>query len=300
MTVERFELPTLPVRPANAHKGTFGSVGVIGGCDGDRVMLGAPVFVALAALRTGCGLATIAAPGPLLVEMLGAALEATGVALPTASDGTLEAAGCAEVIDRELARMRVLAVGPGLGQGEAQRQIVFRLVAHEERPLVIDADGLNALAGALELQRDFRARAILTPHPGEYLRLASGLGIEASLGSDSGREEAAIELARRLGAVVVLKGPATVVTDGQQLFVNDTGNQGLATAGSGDVLTGVCAGFLAQFEGQLSMLECAALAVHVHGRAAERCTEDRGDTRLLARELLDGIPAAIAEISHRE
>lgn len=295
MNLEHVDLPRLPSRDPEGHKGTFGTVGVIGGCVGERMMLGSVALSALGALRSGCGLAAVAAPEPILPSILEIAFEATGIALPIGSDGALIASEVAERIDEQLASARVLAVGPGFGVGEAQRQVVLRLVSREEQPLVIDADALTALAASDALQQDVRAPAILTPHPGEFARLAGSLGMKTDPSTDEERLEAAALLASRLGVIVLLKGPRTVVTDGIRAHVNQTGNVALATGGSGDVLTGICAGFVAQFKGALDLFECAALAAHVHGLAADLIIEQRGTPRLIARELLEAVPAAILE-----
>jgi NAD(P)H-hydrate epimerase len=294
MTLEPIKLPLLPARDPAAHKGTLGTVGVVGGQDGEQVMLGSAALVALAALRSGCGLAMIAAPETIIHSVIEVAYEATGVALPVDADGALLASGVAERIDTHLVGARVLAVGPGMGTGEPQRQIVMRLVSREGQTLVLDADALTVLARCEGLQQDFRAPAILTPHPGEYARLARALGLDPEPRSDQQRMDAAAALALRLGVIVLLKGPRTIVTDGIRLHVNETGNPGLATGGSGDVLTGICAGFVAQFTGALDLLECAALAADVHGRAADLVVADRGTPRLIARDLLEAIPASIA------
>jgi ADP-dependent NAD(P)H-hydrate dehydratase len=295
MNLEHVELPALPDRDREGHKGTFGTVGVIGGCTGERVMLGSAALVALGALRSGCGLATIAAPDSILPSILEIAFEATGIALPSGPDGELQASKVAELVDAHLASARALAVGPGFGLGEAQRQVVLRLVAREEQSLVLDADALTLLAASEALQHDVRAPAILTPHPGEFARLAESLGMDARPETDEERIDAAALLASRLGVVVLLKGPRTVVTDGIRVHVNRTGNAALATGGSGDVLTGLCAGFVAQFGGRLDLFQCAGLAAHVHGLAADLIVAQRGTERLIARELLEAIPAAILE-----
>ncbi|MEE2682284.1 MAG: NAD(P)H-hydrate dehydratase [Planctomycetota bacterium] len=291
---ELVDRPSMPSRDPLGHKGTFGTVGVIGGQCGDELMVGGPAFSAQAALRSGCGLAMLVAPRPILPAILEVVPEATGLPIEVRDDGTLDASGAARVIDEGLARATVIAIGPGFGQGESQRQILIRLVAREDHPLVIDADALNLLARTTDLQADLRAPSILTPHPGEFARLAGSLGIDPNPGSSEERIDAARQLAARLGVVVVLKGPGTVVSDGIRVYVNPTGNPGLATGGSGDVLTGLCAGFLSQFHTQRDLFECACMAVWVHGHAADLIASERGTPRLLARELLDAIPASIA------
>lgn len=297
-------LPALPPRPPDGHKGTFGTVCVIGGqVAAPRVMVGGPAFTAMGALRVGAGLAVLAVPRPLMTTALEIAPSATGLALPVDDAGELVPSAVAELLDRQLGGYDCLAVGPGLGDGPAQRQIMARLVSLEHPPMVIDADGLNALAAMPDFHRDVRAPTVLTPHPGEYRRLAAVLGIAADPVDQQTRPDAAAELARRLGCVVVLKGAATVVSDGLETWTNHTGNVALATAGTGDVLAGIIAGLVAQFgehragaAGRLSLMDCARVGVHVHGLAADRWADAHGDAGLIAPDLLDLVPDVLAEL----
>lgn len=292
-------LPELPPRDPRGHKGTFGTVCVIGGqATAPRVMIGAPALAATAALRSGAGLAVIAAPEPIMRAVLGLAAGATGLALPVDDAGTLRPSEVAALLDRSLPSYDCLAVGPGWGAGAAQQQVLARLLAMGSVPMVLDADALNAMAARRLVQADFRARAVLTPHPGEFRRLAACFGIDADPVRPEERPEAAGALARRLGAVVVLKGAGTVVSDGQRTHVNDTGNAALATAGTGDVLTGVIAGLVAQFFGgdDLGLFECAQLGVRLHGLAADAWASRHGEAGLLATELVDFLPDAMAAL----
>ena len=291
-------LPSLPPRPLDGHKGTFGTVCVVGGqANAPHVMIGGPAFTATAALRAGAGLAVLAVPAPLMTAALTIAPSATGLALPTDADGILQPSLVAALLDTHLPEYDCLAVGPGLGDGSAQQQIVTRLVGREQPAMVIDADALNCLAGVAEIQRDFRVPAVLTPHPGEYARLAKALGIEFDV---TERSRAAESLAQRIGCVVVLKGAGTVVSDGLNTWTNTTGNPALATAGTGDVLTGVIAGLVAQFaagpDGPLSLYDCARLGVYAHGLAADRWRDAHADTSLLAEDLLRELPDAVASL----
>lgn len=291
--------PVLPPRDARGHKGTFGTVVVIGGqAAGPRMMLGGPALTARAALRAGCGLVVLAMPEPILPGALAVAPEATGLALPCSGDGELDPSRSAEMLDVHLPTAHAVAIGPGLGARMAQQQIVMRLVATEEVPLIIDADALNALSETPRFDLDFRASAILTPHPGEFARLAARLGIEADPIDPDRRAEAAERLAQRLGTIVVLKGARTVVSDGLRSWTADVGNAALATAGSGDVLTGIAASFTAQFHrppsATLDLFDCARLAVQVHGRAADLWASRHGQAGLLAHELCDLIPDVLA------
>jgi len=280
---------------------------VVGGqAASPQIMLGGPALAALGALRSGAGLAVLGVPEPLIGAVLTVAPSATGLALPVDERGCLVPSGVAELLDTHLPKVDAVAVGPAFGAGRSQQRIMVRLVGFADRPLIIDADGLNALAQVEQLHRDFRAAAVLTPHPGEYARLAKALGIEADPVEPAGRPDAAEQLARRLGCVVVLKGPGTIVTDGLTTWTNTTGNVALATAGTGDVLTGVIAGLAAQYfrpasaAGGLSLLDCARLGVHLHGLAADLWSARCGLAGMLATDLLDEIPAAVARLRDRE
>ncbi len=285
----------------DGHKGTFGTVCVIGGqANAPHVMIGGPAFTATAALRAGAGLAVLAVPEPLVPAAITIAPSATGLALPTDSDGTLLPSQVAALLDEHLPKYDCVAVGPGLGDGPAQQQIVTRLVGREQPAMVIDADALNALARVAGFQSDFRVPAVLTPHPGEYARLAQALCLDHDLIGPDARSRAAQSLAQRIGCVVVLKGAGTVVSDGLNTWTNTTGNPALATAGTGDVLTGVIAGLIAQFAsvqgGPLSLYDCARLGVYAHGLAADRWRDAHADASLLAEDLLRELPDAVASL----
>lgn len=307
-------MPQLPPRPVQGHKGTFGTVCVLGGrADEQRIMVGGPAFAAAAALRVGAGLAVLAVPTPIMAAALVIAPSATGLALPVDDAGALRPSDAAQLIDEHLPQFRCLAIGPGLGAGVAQQQVVVRLVAQDQVPLVVDADALNALSNLPEFHRDFRAPSVLTPHPGEFHRLAKALGIDADPVNPGRRHEAAQMLAQRLGCVVVLKGHRTVISDGLTTYENETGNVALATAGTGDVLTGVIAGLIAQHfkpamgtgsrqitaqqQGGLSLLDCARLGVYIHGLAADRWAQRHGNAGMLATDLLTELPDVLHAIT---
>lgn len=288
------DLPTLPRRPSDGHKGTFGTVYVLGGQaagnDGGRVMIGGPAFSAQAALRIGAGLAVLAMPRPVLGAGLVVAPSATGLALPVDQDKQLKPSKVAELLDEHLAECDCLAVGPGLGAQAPQQQVVVRLTTQDDVPLVLDADALNCLAQVRDFQHDFHASAVLTPHPGEYRRLARTLGITLDPADEAQRPEAAAQLAQRLGCVVVLKGHRTIISDGIHTATNRSGNVTLATAGTGDVLTGIIAGLIAQHRRSLSLFECARIGVHLHGLAADRWADRHGHAGLTAQDLLAELP----------
>lgn len=310
-TIADLPLPILPPRDERGHKGTFGAVGVVGGCAlAASRMIGGPALTAIAALRSGCGLAKLAAPSGVLDAMLTIAPSATGMAIPTDEQGAVIAHEAARVFDALARACDCVAIGPGLGAGEGVRSLAFRAINQEDRPVVVDADALNALAEMPEFHRDFRAMAVLTPHPGEFRRVARSMALDLDPIHPGTRADAAATLARTLGCVVVLKGAGTVVSDGVRVWVSDARSPALATAGTGDVLTGVVASLIAQFhkrpivagertvsseaQGGLSLFDCARLAVTAHARASEAWASSRGATGgMLASELADLLPPAI-------
>lgn len=304
-------LPGLPARDPGGHKGTFGTVSVVGGCaDPARPMLGAPVLAATAAVRAGAGLVRLCVPSPLLIPALSACPSATGVALPAGEDGAVIGHEAAEVLDSLVRESASLVVGPGLGiensHNNGRSSLVLRALAQDEVPVVLDADGLNTLASVPDPLPDVRAGMVLTPHPREFERLAGGLGLRVS----GDREQDATALAQLVGGVVVLKGAGTVVSDGMRSWVCTSGHHCLATGGTGDVLAGVIGGLAAQFvrcetpipgrerglgAGPLSLYEAAVLGVEIHARAGERWAKQHGGgAGLLAMELCDLVPGVMA------
>ncbi len=304
--------PSLPARATDAHKGTAGTVGVIGGCAADDQprMIGAPALAALGALRAGAGLAKIAAPGPILTEAVAACPSATGIALPTDDAGAVVGHEGAVVLDALAEAADALVVGPGLGSAEGVTALVVRAVGQPESPVVLDADGLNTLAGVAHFASEIRARLIVTPHPGEFRRLAEPLKITEDPTNAHERPAAGERLAQALGCVVVLKGAGTVVSDGHRTWTCQHGHPCLATAGTGDVLAGVIAGMVAQFAAPpplapgvavpadsarpFDLYECARVGVLVHARAGERWARRHGASAgLIASELAAEIPASV-------
>ena len=278
------DLPELPPRPAQAHKGDFGRVLIVAGAPG---MTGAGVLAATAALRAGAGLLTLAAPEGLAKVLEMKCTEVMTRNLTETSEGTLAAAAAREVL--ELAgRMDVVALGPGLSTHKETAQVVQQLVSGLRCPAVVDADGLNALAGHSTALDNPEGPRIVTPHPGEMSRLMEHPVEEINLH----RRRMAEAFAAAHRCVVVLKGAGTVVTDGELTYINQTGNPGMATAGSGDVLTGVIAGLVGQ---GLTALEASALGVYLHGAAGDLAAEAVGEVSLMAGDLLDYLPGAVQE-----
>lgn len=284
----------LPPRPEEASKRDFGSVLCVAGSVNYR---GAACLCGVAALRSGAGYATVACPGTVASSL--AALTPDLVLLPLRVRRGVSSPGSWRLVDRVLPRHTAVIVGPGLGslaRGVADvvpfaRRVVAR-VAALGLPLVLDADGINVLARLMRARRPIRlpARTVLTPHEGELARV---LGVEpAAVRSD--RPGAALEAAGLLGAVVVLKGPRTLIASGSSLFANPTGSVALAKAGTGDVLAGIVAGFLAQ---GLDPLGAARLGAYVHGLAGDVGRERRGARGLLASEVAGFVPDALARLA---
>ena len=276
----------LPPRPADGHKGTFGTVLVAAG---SRNYIGAPMLTAAAAYRAGAGLVTLAAPEEVYRLAAGQVREVTHLPLPQSGDGVVDPAA-APLVRRALERASAAVVGPGLGAGEGVRRFVQALLLTSppiEAPLVLDADALNALAAAYGWSEQLRASAVLTPHPGEMARLMR-LPIHEV---QANRPAAARQAAAQWGQVVVLKGAHTVTAspDGRTAL-SPFANPALATGGTGDVLAGVIAGFLAQ---GAAPYEAAAAGVHVHAAAGETLRESLGDAGMMAGDLLPAIPRAL-------
>jgi len=280
-------LPALPRRRRDAHKGDFGKILVAGG---SRAMPGAAALAATAALRAGAGLVKAAVPLSAVAPVAAHFPCYTFLPCPEDRDGFL-AAAAAEAVLEEAARSDVLALGPGMGTAPGTGKAAREIVRRAEKPMVIDADGLNLLAGHLDAVMLRSAPTVLTPHPGEFARLDGARPPR----DPAGRKAAAERLAEKAGCVVLLKGRGTVVTDGARTRVIETGNPGMATAGSGDVLTGMIAAFLAVLP---SPLEAAVLGAHLHGLAGDLAAEELGETSLTAKDILDRLPAAI--VRHQE
>lgn len=285
--------PMLPPRPSDGHKGTFGSICVIGGqrSEDGAVMVGAPALAANAAMRSGCGKAFIAMPQHILQAGLSLAPTTTGIELPVDEVGRLIPSAAIEAIDSHASGCRCMALGPGFGSAWPQQQIIATLISRDDRPVVLDADGLNALAQLESAQLDIQAPLILTPHVGEYHRLATSAGIEG---------ESAEALAQAYGCVVVLKSHVTTISDGVQTECIRQGGVELATGGSGDVLTGIIVGLLSQFgvDCVSHLFDAAVLGVHIHALAGNSFALEHGNRGMLATDLLERIPGAMASIQH--
>ncbi|MBN1894059.1 NAD(P)H-hydrate dehydratase [bacterium] len=271
----------LPERPPDAHKGRFGKILFLAGSTG---MTGAAVLSTTACLRSGAGLVLLGIPAGLNVILEQKCTEVLTRPLPSTPEGGLSLEAESEIL-RLLSWADVLAIGPGLGSHSETRELVRRVMRRCRLPMVIDADGLNALAGFTDW-KSLKAVKILTPHFGELSRL-TGLKAEEI---EKNRFAAVREWSGRFGSILVLKGSPTLIgVPAGEIYVSCTGHSGMATAGSGDVLTGMIAGFLGQACGPL---EAAACGVFLHGLSGDLAAEKTGRRSLMAGDLIQGIPDA--------
>ena len=275
----------MPRRRITAHKGDCGRVLVAAGSTG---MIGAAILTATACLKTGAGLVTLAVPEDVHSIVSGRVPEVITLPLP-AENGTLTAEA-ASVILEKLQNADVLAVGPGLSMNPNITEMMLRLLPEADKPLVLDADALNALAGNTHIMSELNTPAVLTPHPGEMARL---WGISAAEVQQQ-RLDITLKSAEQWGCTVLLKGAPTLIAspDGE-LYVNSTGNPGMATAGSGDVLTGVIAGLIAQ---GMPVHRAAAAGAYLHGLAGDKGSKQLGVYSLMAGDIINYLPDAINDM----
>ena len=282
----------MPQRPAASHKGTYGRVLVIAGATG---MTGAAALASKAALRAGAGLVTLATPKHLNPILEGLLPEVMTLPLPETEAGSLAVSATSTILEFAEKTESVLAIGPGLSQNPETVALVHQLVRENQAQglglrMVIDADGLNALAQATELIPLLGKDAVLTPHPGEMARLTNTTVLTLELDRISTAQQFAYEQ----GVTLVFKGAPTVTgTPDGNVWINSTGNPGMATGGMGDVLTGVITGLIAQ---GVSSEKAGALGVYVHGLAGDIVSERLGTHGLIASDVLEAVPEAIASL----
>ena len=282
-------LPTrLLRRNSSSQKGDFGHILILAG---SARFSGAAVLCAVGAMRSGAGLVTLGIP-----ESLNTALvkikpkEVMTLPLPQTRQGALSSKGYKEIKDF-LGQIDVLIIGPGLNREKSTQELARRIITGLKKPAVIDADGLFALAGHLPLLKRQGAEKILTPHAGEMARLL-GTSVDKV---QADRKEIAQKFARDYKVTLALKGHRTVVADYKgNLYINNTGNPGMATAGSGDVLAGIIAAFLGQ---GLDAFSAAKYAVYLHGLAGDLAAKEKTQISLIASDIIDKIPAAIKRCS---
>ncbi len=279
-----FVRASLPARKPSSHKGTFGHAGIIAGSVGKT---GAAAMAARAALRIGAGLVTVAVPSSVNDVLEAKLLEAMTIPMPETKSRTF-ARTAFDRLTAFIAARTAIAIGPGLSTHPETVELVQALTKQLDRPAVLDADALNALAGRASMLTACKTPPILTPHPGEMARLETN-ATPQTVNAD--RIGTAARFARERGVFVVLKGARTVVArpDGTTAIC-PTGNPGMATAGTGDVLTGMIVGLLAQ---GLPPWDASCAATYLHGCAGDLASAEKGQAGLIARDLIEQIPFAI-------
>jgi NAD(P)H-hydrate epimerase len=274
----------IPPRYRHSHKGTYGRVFVTGASTG---MTGAAALAGEAASRVGAGLVTVGVPKSLNPILESKLTEVMSLPLRETDEGTLTLDAGSQILEFVVRTRSILAIGPGLSQHPETVALVHNLIRESDCPIVIDADGLNALAKSKELLSSLRSQTVLTPHPGEMARLIDGTVPEV----ERDRIGIAQRFAQEHNVTLVLKGAPTVIASGNgAVWINSTGNPGMATGGMGDVLTGVIAGLIAQ---KTSSHDAAVLGVYLHGLAGDIAAESIGAHGLMARDVLEALPTAV-------
>jgi len=280
------KLPRLAARVPEGHKGDYGHVLVVAG---SRSMNGAAFLAIQSAMRAGAGLVHLATPLPSAAVIAPMAPCCIVHPMPASPDGSMSDQARGHI--GELAKnASVVAIGPGLTTSPETRRLVIALTQELDRPIVLDADGLNAIVDNLYAIDRVGKPMVLTPHPGEMARLA---GLPSTADVQGNRVKTAMLFAQRYEIIVVLKGHGTIVTDGNSMFVNPTGNPGMASGGTGDVLTGVISALIAQ---GLTPFDAAVLGVYVHGLAGDLAAKQKGLVSLIATDLIDSLPGAFLEL----
>ncbi|MBM4053383.1 MAG: NAD(P)H-hydrate dehydratase [Planctomycetes bacterium] len=276
-------IPKIPPRKSDSHKGNFGRVFVLAGSYG---MTGAACLCSKAALRSGAGLVTLGIPESLHGIVAAKLTCVMTHPLPETHLKTFSDMGRQDILDFAH-RFDVVAIGPGLSQYTETKRLILWLLQNLERPIVLDADGINALADDISTLDKIKEHIIITPHPGEMARL---LNVSSVKEIQSHRKEIAERFIQsRNNVTLVLKGSNTIVMNNEKYYVNTTGNPGMATAGSGDVLTGM----IAALPGQgFSPFEAAQLGVYLHGMAGDYAKETIGEISMIASDILDNLPKA--------
>ena len=275
----------LPERRRDAHKGDCGRIFILGGCAG---MTGAVCLSAMGSLRSGAGLVTVGTAESERGIVACKLTEAMTMGFESVSGHIIgsdreKILGFAEKSD-------VLVLGPGMGRESGTRELICWLVENVKTKIVLDADGLNAVSMNIDILKGRKGETILTPHEGE-MSLLCGKSVEEIRVN---REKTAVDFAKEYGVTLILKGKNTVVTNGTEVFINITGNPGMATGGSGDVLSGVIGSLLGQ---GMTTYDASVLGTYIHGRAGDMAKSDKGEMGLIASDIVYNLPYAIKELS---
>jgi len=277
----------LPNRRPDTHKGDYGHVFVIAGSAG---MTGAAALASTGALLSGSGLVTLGIPKSLNPIMEAKLTEVMTKPLPETDDQTLSEGAFSKII-KFAEKVNCVAIGPGLSRNSSTEKLVKELVVSLDKPMVLDADGINALEGNARILSSAKAPIVVTPHPGEMARLVS-LSREAIV---KAKEKVAKNFASKYNVVCVLKGHRTVVAGPKgKTYVNLTGNPGMASGGAGDVLIGMIASFIGQ---GIKPFDAARLGVFLHGLAGDLAAKEKGEASLIASDILEKLPEAIKKMT---
>jgi len=279
----------LPVRllkrKSDTHKGDYGHILIIGGSIG---LSGAVCLSAKSALRVGAGLVTVAVPKSLnnvfevkLTEVM---------SLPLPDEGGALSQEAFSKIKSFLKKIDLIVIGPGIGLKASTKRLIVRIITEIDKPMVVDADALAAIASNLEVLLKRKTKTlVLTPHLGEFSRL-----VKLDIGKiKKSRKELVKKFALRYNLTLVLKGNRTLISDGKRIFENSTGNPGMATAGTGDVLSGIIAGLLAQ---GVDQFQAAKLGVYLHGLAGDYAANDKTQNCLIASDIIEYLPSAVKSL----
>ncbi|MCQ9206322.1 MAG: NAD(P)H-hydrate dehydratase [Omnitrophica bacterium] len=276
----------IPRRREDSHKGDFGHVFVLAGSQG---MTGAAFLASQAAMRSGSGLVTCGVPKSLNAIMETKLTEAMTLALPEVKDGAL-ALPAEKIILQFVKKTDAVVVGPGISRHPETQKLVRNLLEKINKPVILDADGIIALAGNADILKKRILPTVLTPHPGEMSRLV-GKDVRAI---QANREKTASDFAKKHKVILALKGRKTVIADPKgNTYINRTGNSGMSTAGVGDVLTGMIASFVGQ---GINPYSATVIGVYLHGLAGDLAAKEKGQFSLIATDLLEKLPQAIKKI----
>tara|TARA_R110002111_G_scaffold168038_2_gene234025 strand:+ start:154318 stop:155226 length:909 start_codon:yes stop_codon:yes gene_type:complete len=290
MNIQRIsDLPPLPPRPENSHKGTFGKVLVIAGSAG---MSGAACLAGMGALRGGAGLVFLAVPES--IQTIVSCWNPCYLPLPLHIDQQGQLSQVSETrLFSKIHEFDAVAIGPGCGAHAWIQHVTRKLYAELKQPLIVDADALNALAASDQPLPAAAGPRILTPHPGEFSRLINQTTAEI----EQQREALSIAFAKQHQVVLLLKGAHSIITDGTRIAINSTGNSGMATGGSGDVLTGLITALAGQ---GMPAFEAAQLAAYLHGLAGDMAAKDLSEPAMTAVDLPDYLPDAWLHTIHQQ
>ena len=279
-------ISSIPKRREYTHKGDFGHVLILGGSPG---MTGAAFLASQAAIRSGSGLVTCGIPASLNQIMEIKLTEVMTLPLQETKSHSFAISSAKEILDFS-ERADVIAIGPGISKNRDTLKLVRILLKKVKKPIILDADGIMALVGKLDRLKKRKAPTILTPHPGEMAKLINkNTQVVQVL-----RSKLALDFAKKYGVTLVLKGHGTVVSSPKgEIYVNKTGNSGMSTAGSGDVLTGMITSFVGQ---GVSPYSAAVIGVYLHGLAGDIAAREKGRLGMIAGDVIDKIPNAIKEV----